>query len=242
MCGDINFAAHQITFVNDKSFRKTIKKVTGFRPGKLIFYKLACIHRSASFYQKKQLINNERLEFLGDAILGSVVAEYLYKKFDGKDEGLLTKLRSKLVNGQTLAELAERSGLNQILVTRAIDRNITHHIYGDFFEAFIGAVFLDKGYKRTRLFIIKRILEKLVDLEDLNRRDTNYKSMLIEWAQKNKNQIKFETECINNENAHNPKFQTVVLVEDAKLGLGIGRSKKEAEQNAAKEAFLQITE
>lgn len=240
MCSKINFTAQQITFENENSFKKTIKRVTGFKPRKLEYYKLACIHRSASFYHKKQLINNERLEFLGDSILGSVVAEYLFKKFPSKDEGLLTKLRSKLVNGQTLTELAERTSLNQMLVTRAIDKGVSHHIYGDFFEAFIGAVFLDKGYRRTRVFIIKRILEHLVDLDDLNRRDTNYKSLLIEWAQKHKNKIKFETECINNENAHNPEFQTVIVIAEEKFGKGTGRSKKEAEQNAAREAISLI--
>ncbi len=240
MCSKINFTAHQITFKNDKSFKKSIKKVTGFRPGKIIFYKLACIHRSASFYHKKQLINNERLEFLGDAILGAVVAEYLYCQFPKKDEGFLTKFRSKLVNGQTLTELAERTGLDQLLFTRSLDKDQTHHILGDFFEAFIGAVYLDKGYKRTRKFIIDRILEALVDLDEMKRRDTNYKSLLIEWAQKHKNPVRFETACINNTNAHNPEFETRVLLDEQKLGKGKGRSKKEAEQNAAREALFHL--
>lgn len=240
MCSKINFTAHQITFENDQSFRKSIKKVTGFRPGKIILYKLACIHRSASFYVEKQLVNNERLEFLGDAILGAVVAEYLYRQFPKKDEGFLTKFRAKLVNGQTLTELAERTGLDQLLFTRSIDKEQSHHIYGDFFEAFIGAVYLDKGYKRTRKFIIERILEQLVDLDDLNKRDTNYKSLLIEWSQKNKNLVRFETACVNNENAHNPEFETRVLLDEKDLGIGKGRSKKEAEQNAAREALVYL--
>lgn len=242
MCSKINFAAQQITFENDKSFRKSIKKVTGFRPGKIILYKLACIHRSASFYHKKKLINNERLEYLGDAILGAVVAEYLYNKFLNKDEGYLTKLRAKLVNGQTLAELAQRTGLDQLLYTRSIDPEITHHIYGDFFEAFIGAVYLDKGYKATRKFIIHRILEQLVDIDEIKRKDTNYKSLLIEWAQKNKKLVKFETNCVSNENSHNPEFETFVLLSDKNLGRGKGRSKKEAEQHAAREALAQLEE
>jgi ribonuclease-3 len=240
VCSKINFAAQQITFENDKSFKKSIKRVTGFRPGKLILYKLACVHRSASFYFKKMLINNERLEYLGDAILGAVVAEFLYHKFPTKDEGYLTKLRAKLVNGQTLTELAQRTGLDQLLYTRSIDLDVTHHIYGDFFEAFIGAVYLDKGYKATRKFIIQRILEQLVDLDEIKRKDTNYKSLLIEWAQKNKSLVKFETSCISNENAHNPEFETHVIVSEENLGQGKGRSKKEAEQNAAREALANI--
>ncbi len=240
VCSDINFAAHNITFENDKSFKNSIKRVTGFKPKKLIFYKLACIHRSASFYHKKKLINNERLEFLGDAILGAVVAEYLFKKFPKKDEGNLTKFRSKLVNGQTLTELAQRTGIDHKLITRAIDKEVTHHIYGDFFEAFIGAAYLDKGYTKTRSFIIKQILEQLVDLEDMNKRDTNYKSTLIEWAQKNRKSIKFETSCVNNENAHNPEFQTIIVVEEKEAGVGTGRSKKEAEQNAARNTLAKI--
>jgi len=242
VCSKINFAAHQITFENDKSFKKSIKRVTGFRPGKLIFYKLACIHRSASFYHKKKLVNNERLEYLGDAILGAVVAEYLYNKFPQKDEGYLTKLRAKLVNGQTLTELAQRTGLDQLLYTRSIDLEITHHIYGDFFEAFIGAVYLDKGYKAARKFIIHGVLEQLVDLDEIKRKETNYKSLLIEWAQKNKNLVKFETNCISNENSHNPEFETFVVVANENLGQGKGRSKKEAEQNAAREALSQLDE
>ncbi|HKK58280.1 MAG TPA: ribonuclease III [Salinivirga sp.] len=240
MWSKINFTAHQITFDNDKSFKKSIKNVTGFRPGKIIFYKLACIHRSASFYYKKQLINNERLEFLGDAILGAVVAEYLYNRFPEKDEGFLTKFRSKLVNGQTLTELAERTGLDQLLFTRSLDKEQTNHVLGDFFEAFIGAVYLDKGYKKTREFIINRILEALVDMDDMKRRDTNYKSLLIEWAQKHKNPVRFETACVNNENAHNPEFETRVLLDEQDLGIGKGRSKKEAEQNAAREALVHL--
>lgn len=240
MCSKINFTAHQITFENDKSFRKTIKKATGFRPGGLIHYKLACIHRSASFYHDDQLINNERLEYLGDAILGAVVAEYLFNKFPHKDEGFLTKFRAKLVNGQTLSELAKRTGLDQLLFTKAIDKENAHSFLGDFFEAFIGAVFLDKGYKKTRKFIIERILEQLIDLEEIKKRDTNYKSLLIEWAQKHKNLIKFETSCINNTNAHKPEFETHIKMENKDLGSGKGRSKKEAEQNAARDALSYI--
>ncbi len=240
MGSKIDFTAHQISFGNDKTFRKNIKRATGFRPGKLIYYKLACVHRSASFYNQQQLTNNERLEYLGDAILGAVVAEYLFKKFPDKDEGFLTKFRAKLVNGQTLNELAERTGLSELLFTRSLDKEITHHIYGDFFEAVIGAIFLDKGYKTTRKFIIKRVLEQLIDLDEIKRRDTNYKSLLIEWAQKHKNLIKFETTCIDNVNAHKPEFETRVIIADKDLGSGKGRSKKEAEQNAAREALIYL--
>ncbi len=240
MRSNINFTAHQISFGNDKTFRKTIKRATGFRPRKLIYYKLACVHRSASFYHQKTLTNNERLEYLGDAILGAVVAEYLFEKFPDKDEGYLTKFRAKLVNGDTLAELTERTGIGDLLFTRSLDKETTHHIYGDFFEAFIGAIFLDKGYKTTRKFIIDRVLEHLIDLDEIKSRETNFKSLLIEWAQKHKNLVKFETNCINNENAHKPEFETQVFISEQGVGTGTGRSKKEAEQNAAREALIHL--
>ena len=164
----------------------------GFVPGNKGLYTLALLHKSASRYTKSgTVLNYERLEFLGDAVLGAIVAELLYKFFPKKDEGFLTRVRSKVVSRESLNELAINIGLDKAVVAKSdISRN--KHIYGDVFEAFIGAMFLDQGFVNTKRFIEKFIFPNFFDIKDLVTIDTNYKSRLIEWGQKNKVDIHFQ--------------------------------------------------
>ena len=166
----------------------------GFVPGNKGLYTLALLHKSASRYTKSgTVLNYERLEFLGDAVLGAIVAELLYKFFPKKDEGFLTRVRSKVVSRESLNELAINIGLDKAVVAKSdISRN--KHIYGDVFEAFIGAMFLDQGFVNTKRFIEKFIFPNFFDIKDLVTIDTNYKSRLIEWGQKNKVDIHFQTD------------------------------------------------
>lgn len=184
------------------------------------------------------VINNERLEFLGDAILDAVVAEYLYVRFPDKKEGFLTQTRSKIVNGDFLGELAIRLGIDKFVVSHANNFNTNKHILGDAFEALIGAIYLDHGYRAVKRFVFKQLLNKHIDLNLVLKTETNYKSRLIEWAQKDKKEIVFETNPTSSDNVI-PEFISQVYVEDKIMAQGKGLSKKEAEQNAA-QATLKI--
>lgn len=180
---------------------------------------------------KGVVLNYERLEFLGDAVLGAIVAELLYKFFPNKDEGFLTRLRSKVVSRESLNELAINIGLDKAVVAKSdISRN--KHIYGDVFEAFIGAMFLDQGFNNTKRFMEKYIFPNFFNIKDLVTIDTNYKSRLIEWGQKNKVSVDFVTE--ESSRARRNKFCCIVCMNKVEKGKGEGSSKKEAEQNAAK--------
>lgn len=224
-----------------KEFYLFLRDLIGFYPGKLAFYDIAFTHRSASRLDTQgNVVNNERLEYLGDAVLGAVIADFLYNRFPQEDEGFLTKMRSKLVNRSILTNLTYDMGLNIYIdsnATNAIDKS---HIYGDALEALIGAIYLDKGYNAARYFIIKRIIPKYIDLYQLEQIDTNFKSKLIEWSQKNKRLVKFETleEYVNGNKQ--PKFVSIVEIDSVEAGRGTGNSKKEAQQNAARDTINKI--
>ncbi|MFC2117487.1 ribonuclease III [Bacteroidota bacterium] len=222
----------------DKNLSNVLKKILGKKPDNLNIYKTAFLHKSCSKIKEDgEAVNNERLEYLGDAILGAVIADYLFHLYPRKDEGFLTKMRSRIVNGDHLGELANKIGLDQLMITKTSSVNHIKHIYGDVFEAFIGAVFYDKGYKFTRNFIISNIINKYIDLNKLELIDSNFKSQLIELCQKYKKQIDFQT---NPESQNSKKFVSYVKIEDSIFGTGSGDSKKEAEQNAAQLTLNEI--
>jgi ribonuclease-3 len=224
-----------------KEFYLFIKNLIGFYPGKLSFYDNAFTHRSASRKDSRgNVVNNERLEYLGDAILGAVIADFLYNRFPQEDEGFLTKMRSKLVNRSILTNLTYEMGLNVFIDSNANNAIDKSHIYGDVLEALIGAIFLDRGYNSAKYFIIKRIIPKYIDLYELEQLDTNFKSKLIEWSQKNKHQVKFETLEEYPNGSKQPKFISMVEVDEKLIGKGIGTSKKEAQQNAAKDSLMKM--
>lgn len=224
----------------DKGFYDELRRITGLFPGNEELYKLAFIHKSASLRLPDGLvINNERLEFLGDAILDAVVAEYLYTRFPDKKEGFLTQTRSKIVNGDYLGQLAIQLGLDKFIVSHAYNFNSNKSILGDAFEALIGAIYLDHGYKAVKKFVFKQLLRKHIDLGALLKTETNYKSRLIEWAQKDKKEVSFNTEMEDSEGTI-PEFISYISVDEKVIAKGRGSSKKEAEQNAAKQTLKKL--
>ncbi len=226
-----------------KEFYSFLKDIIGVYPGNTRFYDIAFIHKSASMTDSMgNLINNERLEYLGDAILGAVVAEYVYKRFPQRGEGFLTQMRSKLVNRAFLTQLTNDTGLHKFIKSRTVGNPSASNIYGDAFEALIGAIYLDKGYNKTKYIIIKRFLNEYVDLNKMEETDNNYKSQLIEWGQKNKREINFQTEEENSPNSKFSIFVSSVEVENEVKGKGYGSSKKESQQNAAQDALTNLND
>jgi ribonuclease-3 len=218
-----------------------LKDVLGFYPGNTRLYDIAFIHKSASITDSMgNYINNERLEYLGDAILGAVVAEFVYKRFPQRGEGFLTQMRSKLVNRAFLSDLMKETGLERFVKSRRFRNTVSTSIDGDALEALIGAIYLDKGFEKTRYVIIKRIINEHVDLNLVEEQDSNYKSQLIEWGQKFKQEINFETSEDETPKNKLSNFLTIIKVENDEKGRGSGVSKKESQQNAAEEALKNI--
>jgi len=225
-----------------KEFYLFLKELLGFYPANLKLYDLAFIHKSASVFDSQgNMVNNERLEFLGDAILGAVIADFLYNRFPQQDEGFLTKTRSKLVNRSFLTRLTFDMGLNIYIdsnTTQNIDKS---HIYGDALEALIGAIYLDKSYQDAKYFVTKKILSQFVNLNEIEQKDSNFKSQLIEWCQKNKKEVVFETTEEEAKDKSKPAlFVAVAKVNNKVFGKGTGTSKKEAQQNAAHETLNKL--
>lgn len=220
-----------------KKLKIAIKQIVGRDPLSTELYLLALKHISTSKEIHKGVReNNERLEFLGDSILGMVIAEYLFKKFPYKDEGFLTEIRSRIVNGESLSELAKKLGINQ-LVEFENNKNPTafKSVYGDALEAIIGAVYLDHGFKFVKSFILKRILEQHINITDIVENNTNYKSKLIEWAHKQAKEVRFKIVSETGKGNHK-NFVAQVIISEEIIAEGLGLSKKKAEQDAAKNA------
>jgi ribonuclease-3 len=218
-----------------------LKNLIGFYPQNLKLYDLAFVHKSASVIDSRgNFTNNERLEYLGDAVLSAVIADFLYNRFPQEDEGFLTKTRSKLVNRSFLTKLTYDMGLNVYIDSNTTKNIDNSHIYGDALEALIGAIYLDKDYSAAKYFITKRILSKFVNLAEIEQNDLNFKSRLIEWSQKNKKELEFDTTEEVNEKTKQPKFTAVVKIDNVKVGTGTGASKKEAHQNAARQSLEKL--
>ncbi|MFV0269956.1 MAG: ribonuclease III [Draconibacterium sp.] len=226
-----------------REFYLFLKDLLGFYPRNLKLYDLAFIHKSASTVDSQgNFVNNERLEYLGDAILGAIIADFLYNRFPQEDEGFLTKTRSKLVNRAFLTQLTHDMGLHVFIdsnTTKKIDKS---HIYGDALEALIGAIYLDRDYHSAKFFVTKKILSQFVNLNEIEQEDSNFKSQLIEWSQKNKREVEFETSEETDEKLKQPKFHAVIKIDNAEVGRGSGTSKKEAHQNAARETLKKLKE
>lgn len=218
-----------------------MKETIGFSPLKLRLYDLAFIHKSASTVDLMgKTVNNERLEYLGDAVLGAIVAEYLYNRYPRKDEGFLTQMRSRIVNRSFLTQLTFKLGLNHFVTSNTNSVNESSHIFGDVFEAFIGAIYLDKGYQGVKDFLIKKVLSIHVDLHELEKNDNNFKSQLIEWGQKNKREVEFDTRENTDTGNNKPPFISVIRIDGQIVGKGEGFSKKEAQQNSASKALINL--
>ena len=180
-----------------KEFYLFFKNVLGFTPRNTELYQIAFIHKSKSLeLGQGRRVNNERLEYLGDAVLSAIVAEYLYKKYPNQGEGFLTEMRSKLVSRANLNKLAHKIGLSQLIQYNRESQGIFKSIDGDAFEALIGAIYLEKGYRFTRRVIIKKIIANHIDVDAMAHTDWNFKSKLIDWGQKNRRKVSFEVERV----------------------------------------------
>lgn len=230
-----------VYFSKDKTLISQIKHITGYYPNNVSVYILALRHSSLVKDSDKSAREcNERLEYLGDAVLGAVIAEYLYKKYPLKDEGFLTEMRSKIVNRASLNDLAIKMGLDRLLVHDFKSANIRNQsIYGNTLEAFIGAFYIDHGYKTTQKFI-KMIVSSFVDINEVEKSDTNFKSKLLEFTQKHKlDHISYE--ILSDNGASNSKFYTIVVkIGDKVLGKGSDHKKKVAEQKASEVALAML--
>ena len=223
------------TYILDKrEFGSRLKNIFGFKPGNLKLYEIAFIHRSASFtLPDGKKINNERLEYLGDAVLSAILSDYLFQKFPEANEGFMTKIRSRIVNREILNQLAVSMGINKILISNLGSTHSTKNLYGDALEALIGSLFLDKGFEKTKILFITNVLNKYLDLNLIINTDTDYKSLVFEWVQKHKSSLTF---TYNEEYDFNQKksvFSTILVIDNKNVGAGQGSSKKEAEQEAS---------
>lgn len=223
----------------DRKYVKVLKNILGFVPGNLSLYRLAFRHKSRSVTIKKGTkSSNERLEFLGDAILGAVIAEILFKMYPFKEEGFLTEMRSKIVSRVSLNQLAKKLGFDSLIEFDNKTINITakhNSLLGDAFESLIGAVYLDKGYIFTKNFLEQRIVKPHIDILTLEQTESNFKSKLIEWCQRHNKDISFE--LIRNAEGENVKLFTVqVLVDGEIIGQAVDYNKKNAEKLAAEKS------
>jgi ribonuclease-3 len=213
----------------------------GFLPRKISLYRLAFLPKSA--LQKNPSgnnLNNERLEYLGDAVLGAIVADLLFIHFPEGDEGLMTKLRARIVKRKNLDYLATKIEIPDLMNSGVPAGTKAKHIYGNAFEALMGAVYLDHGYGTAKKFFERKIMKKHIDLVQLAQKDPDYKSRLIEWTQKNKVEITFQSNEDHTPGGKSPSFVSKILLNDEEMGNGRGDSKKEAEQQAAKAALKSI--
>ena len=223
---------------DDEAFYKDLKKIIGFNPKNLQHYKKAFIHRSIKEVDKKTglPLNYERLEFLGDAMLSSVIASYLFQEVPSGDEGYLTKMRSKIVSREHLNELGKDLNLFRFVRSNVVKSKFGENIHGNIFEALIGAIYLDRGYTYCKKFIFKRVIIPYVDVPKLEGKITSYKSLFIEWCQKVKNDFNFEVYEDSGNDAI--KHFSVKLFLDGKIiAKGRATSKKKAEETAAKRAY-----
>lgn len=227
---------------DEKRLIAAIARIVGSKPLNLKLYLLASKHSSIARSYKGIKESNDRLEYLGDAIIGAVVAEFLFSKFPYKNEGFLTEIRARIVNRDSLNQLAKKIGLSDIVEFNQ-NRKHSHSfksLYGDALEALVGALFLDRGYYACRKFIISKLLLNHIDLEDIVKNNPNYKSKIIEWAHKENKDIRFEILEVKGEK-HNKEFIAQVLINDNPMAKGSGFSKKKAEQDAAEKSCNMLT-
>ena len=225
----------KLPFRKEKELYSSLHAILGFYPHDISYYKLALMHKSVMRRNAKgRPVNNERLEFLGDAILDAIVGDIVYRHFPGKREGFLTNTRSKLVQRETLNRLAKEMGITRLVLSNG--RSSSHNSYmgGNAFEALVGAIYLDKGYEACMHFMQKRILGQLVNIDKVAYKEVNFKSKLIEWSQKNRVNLNFENIAETTDQGGSPVFQYKIVIEGLEGCAGKGYSKKESQQMACK--------
>jgi ribonuclease III len=227
-------------FGKDKILFTAVKNLLGFYPSNIHLYKVALSHKSApQVWLKGQQVNNERLEYLGDAVLSCIVADYLYKKFPYQHEGFLTEMRSRIVSRSRFNKLSLKMGLNKLIFQGSGTYTSSKSIYGDTFEALIGAVYLDKGYNFTRKTVIRRIIDVHLDVDEIERTDTNFKSRILEFAQKEKRQLEFRVIQEIGE-GQRKQYLVELYLDHEPVSRGLDFSIKAAEQVAAEKACEEL--
>ena len=228
----------QVHSKEDAVLNGELKKLLNFSPRKINKYKKAFTHRSVQMTDKKgNPINYERLEFLGDSILSSVIAAYLYKKVPSGSEGYLTQMRSKIVSREHLNELGKDLNLIRFVKSNIDQANIGDNIHGNIFEALIGAIFMDKGYNSCQKFIHQNVIVPHVDIAKLEGKITSYKGLIIEWCQKQKKKYTFDT---YEDSGNDPvkHFSVKISIDGEQIAKGRATSKKKAEEQASKRVYF----
>ena len=237
------FDRARLFFCKDKEFRSALYQIMGFCPHNIDLYRTAFAHKSHEYRSKKtgnKPLNNERLEFLGDAVLETVVSHIIYRQYPNKREGFLTNTRSKIVSRESLGKLAKELGIDRLIQSQTHGRTHNSYLEGNSFEALMGAIYLDRGFRYAFQFIEKRIIGAVLDLDTVANKEVNFKSKLLEWKQKNRIHLDFVDSSGNNSNSTSPSFHTTVVIEGIPAGEGKGFSKKESHQAAAKDALTQM--
>lgn len=224
-------------FFKSENFSAKLKQLTGIAPSNTEMYQLAFRHSSVS---EKEFESNERLEFLGDAVLSAVIADFLFKKFPYKNEGYLTDIRSKMVSRNQLNAIAHKMGIDQFIKFTSSDPMLnTRQLSGNALEALVGAVYLDKGFKAAEQFILRKIVKPFIDLEEIEITEFNYKSKLLEWTQKSGKALSFEV-IHHSRNRNHSLYKIAAMIDGAEWGMGEDTNKKNAEKQAAKNAFVKL--
>ena len=230
----------KLPFLKEKELYSALYDILGFYPKNIHYYKLALMHKSIMKREKGKPLNNERLEFLGDAVLDAVVGDIVYRHFEKKREGFLTNTRSKIVQRFTLNKLAQELGITQLVLTSGSNTSHNSYLGGNAFEALFGAIYLDRGYDACMQFMDKRILTQYINLDKVAYKEVNFKSKLIEWSQKNRVKVDFKLLEQDKDKGGSPKFTYQVVIEGLEAGVGSGYSKKESQQLAAKLTLEQL--
>ena len=231
----ILFRLYNYHLSEDKLLARRLRHLIGFTPSNLKVFILAFSHKSNQSEKTYSIQNNERLEYLGDAVLGTIVAEYLFKKYPHGDEGFLTKMRSKIVKRQALNQIGERMELDTLLQEYNNTR-LSRSMLGNAVEALVGAVYLECGYKCTKRFVIRKMLKRYIDIHELESFDDNYKSQLLEWCQKQGKLVSYKL-ISRYKSDKRDRFKVAVLVDGAKIATAEAFNKKTAEQAASEKAL-----
>lgn len=231
----------RLPFRKEKELYSSLYQILGFYPRNIKIYKQALMHKSVKQRNEKgRPLNNERLEFLGDAILDAVVGDIVYRHFEGKREGFLTNTRSKLVSRNTLGKLAQEMGIPQLIKSAGPSTSHNSYMNGNAFEALVGAIYLDRGYDACMRFMEKRILKQVINIDKVAYKEVNFKSKLLEWSQKNKVKMEFKELSQSTEENNSPVFTYQVILEGVEGCTGKGYSKKESQQVASKETLQRL--
>ncbi|MGN0233531.1 MAG: ribonuclease III [Bacteroidaceae bacterium] len=233
--------AIRLPFRKERELYRSFYSMLGFYPREISYYRQALMHKSVGMnVVGLKPLNNERLEFLGDAVLDAVVGEIVFHHFPGKKEGFLTTARSKVVKRETLGRLAVQMGLDKLVQYQGSTHLHNSYVAGNAFEALVGAIYLDRGYDACRRFMQMRILDHLIDLDKLAYQEVNFKSKLLEWTQKHRLTLKYDLLSEERDSSGSPVFRTRVLINGVECGRGTGFSKKESHQVASRSSLNHI--